>query len=88
MMHNATPGPSLMDDHPEVFWGAVTSIYIGNLLLVLNIPLISAFVQILRAPTGFMLPFVVVLAFCGVYSANNQLFDVFVAAAFGIMATC
>lgn len=86
MMHNVTPGPSLIEDHPEVFWGVVASMYIGNLLLlVLNLPLIGAFVQILRIPMGLMFPFVVVIAFCGVYSANNQLFDVYVAAAFGVI---
>lgn len=86
MLHNVTPGPTMIEDHPNVFWGVIASMYIGNaLLLLFNLPAIGAFVQILRIPAGLMFPFVVVIAFCGVYSANNQLFDVFVAAVFGII---
>lgn len=86
MMHNVTPGPSLIEDHPEVFWGIIASMYIGNVLLLLfNLPLIGVFVQLLRIPTGIMFPFVIVIAFCGVYSANNRLFDVYVAVVFGII---
>src|SRR5690625_4635224 len=86
MLHNVTPGPTMIEEHPNVFWGVIASMYIGNaLLLLFNLPAIGAFVQILKIPAGLMFPFVVVIAFCGVYSANNQLFDVYVAAAFGVI---
>lgn len=85
MMHNVTPGPTLIEDHPEIFWGVIASMYVGNLLLLLfNLPLVGVFVQILRVPSGILLPLIIVIAFCGVYSANNRILDVYVAAAFGV----
>lgn len=60
--------------------------YIGNIiLLVFNVPLIGVFVKILQIPTTLMFPFIIVIAFCGVYSANNSIFDVFLAVLFGVI---
>ncbi|SMY05396.1 tripartite tricarboxylate transporter permease [Brevibacterium antiquum] len=86
LINNVTPGPQLIETHPEVFWGVIASMYIGNIiLLVFNVPLIGVFVKLLQIPTNVMFPFIVVIAFCGVYSANNSLFDVFLAVVFGVV---
>lgn len=86
LMQNVTPGPQLIDTHPEVFFGVIASMYIGNvLLLVLNLPLIRYFILILKIPGSILNPIIVVVAFLGVYSVNNAVFDILVAIAFGIL---
>lgn len=86
VMHNVSPGPKLIQDHPELFWGIVASMYIGNLILVIiNLPLIGLFVKILKVPAGILFPIVVVVAFCGVYSANGRISDVVIAGLFGLI---
>lgn len=85
LLHNVTPGPRLITENPEIFWGVIASMYIGNImLLVLNLPLIGVFLQILRVKTGVLFPLVLVVAVCGVYSANNRISDVGLALAFGV----
>ena len=79
MIHNITPGPQVMSSNPTLFWGLVVSMWIGNLMLViLNLPLIGVWVQLLRVPYGLLYP--MILAFCciGVYSINNNPFDVYI----------
>lgn len=86
LLQNITPGPQLVNSHPEVFWGVIASMYIGNLLLVLfNIPLIGVFVQILRVRQTILNAIIVVVALIGVFSSQNRLFDVGVAVVFGII---
>lgn len=86
LMQNITPGPTMIDDHPEIFWGVIASMYIGNiLLLALNLPLIRIFVQVLRLRGSIMAPIILVVAICGVFSVRNSLFDVGVAIVFGII---
>lgn len=86
MIHGITPGPVLITEHPNLFWGLVVSFLFGNLfLLVLNIPLIGLWVRLLRVPHYFLYPTVVVLICVGVYSINNSIFDVWAALAFGLM---
>lgn len=86
LMQNITPGPQLIDSNPEIFWGVIASMYVGNLmLLILNLPLIGLFVQVLRVRGSILFPVVVVVAFCGVYSASNRMFDVVLAVIFGVM---
>lgn len=76
----------MIDEHPEVFWGVIASMYIGNiLLLALNLPLIRLFVQVLRLRGSLMAPIILVVAICGVFSVRNSLFDVGVAIFFGIV---
>ena len=76
----------MIDDHPEIFWGVIASMYIGNiLLLALNLPLIRIFVQVLRLRGSIMAPIILVVAICGVFSVRNSLFDVGVAIVFGII---
>lgn len=86
LIQNITPGPRLIDENPEIFWGVIASMYVGNvMLLILNLPLIRVFVQILRIRGSLLFPVVVVIAFAGVYSANNSFFDVGLAIVFGVV---
>ena len=80
------PGPLLIQEHPELFWGLVASMYIGNvLLLVLNLPLVPLFAQILRLPNYVLYPLIVGISIVGVSSVNNSLFDVCVMGLFGLL---
>lgn len=84
LLQNITPGPQLVDNHPDVFFGVIASMYIGNLiLLILNLPLISVFVKILKIPMSILAPVVVLIAICGVYSVSNSMFDVLLMFVFG-----
>ncbi|MBT3765996.1 MAG: tripartite tricarboxylate transporter permease [Rhodospirillales bacterium] len=84
MIHGINPGPRLLTDHPELFWGLVVSFMFGNLfLLVLNIPLIGLWVRLLRVPHIYLYPTVVVLICVGVYSIDNSVFDIWVTLVFG-----
>lgn len=86
LLHNITPGPQLIDEHPDVFWGVIASMYIGNvMLLVLNLPLIGVFVKLLRVRGAVMAPIILVVAVAGVYSVRNSLFDVGMCVAFGVV---
>lgn len=86
LINNVTPGPQLIENHPEIFWGVIASMYIGNIiLLVFNLPLIGVFVKLLKIPPVFLFPFVIVIAYCGVYSANNSVFDLVLATGFGFL---
>ena len=86
MIHGIVPGPQLMTEHADLFWGLVVSFLIGNVfLLILNIPLIGIWVRILHIPYSLMYPTIVVLICVGVYSVNNNAFDIWVTLAFGVM---
>jgi len=86
MIHGVTPGPLLMIQHPDVFWGLVASMYIGNMmLLVLNLPLVPAFASIIRTPPRVLMPIIMVVSVVGAYSINNRLFDVWVMLAAGAL---
>jgi putative tricarboxylic transport membrane protein len=86
MLHNVTPGPRLIEDHPDVFWGVIASMYIGNvILLILNLPLIGVFVQLLRVRGSIMAPLIIIVAICGVYSVQRSMFDVGVAVVLGVL---
>ena len=77
MIHNIQPGPQLMTEHPTVFWGLIASFWLGNLmLLLLNIPLVGMWVKLLSVPYRLIYPAVLFFICIGVYSANNNLFDV------------
>lgn len=85
MIHNIQPGPQLMVEHPTVFWGLIASFWIGNLLLlVLNIPLIGLWVRLLSVPYRLIYPAVLLFICIGVYSANNNLFDVLIVLGMGV----
>ena len=84
LLHGVTPGPTLLTQKPEMFWGVVTSMYVGNLmLLVLNIPLIGLFTRITRVPPSILGPLIVLVSLAGSYSVNNNPFDILVLVAFG-----
>ncbi len=86
MIHGITPGPRLISEHPELFWGLVVSFLFGNMfLLILNIPLIGLWVRLLRVPHYFLYPIVVVLICVGVYSIDNSIFDIWATLAFGVL---
>lgn len=86
MIHGIRPGPLLMQQHPELFWGVVASMYVGNLmLLVLNLPLVGVFASCLRIPRPYLLSSVLVLTIVGAYSVNNAFADVWILLAFGVL---
>lgn len=86
MINGVTPGPTLINEHPDVFWGVIASMYMGNaVLLVLNLPLIGMWIQVLRVPYRVLFPMILVFCAVGSYSMNNLLFDVYVMAAFGVI---
>jgi putative tricarboxylic transport membrane protein len=80
------PGPQLITEHPDIFWGLVASFWIGNLLLVvLNVPLIGMWVRLLRVPYKYLYPAALFFICIGVYTTKNSLFDVGEVAIFGIL---
>jgi len=85
MLHGITPGPTLVTEKPDMFWGVITSMFIGNfMLLVLNLPLISVFAMVTRIPTAHLVPVIVLACIVGAYGVNNNPFDVFVMLGFGV----
>jgi putative tricarboxylic transport membrane protein len=86
MMHGLHPGPQLMRDKPELFWGLVASMWTGNLMLViLNLPLVGIWAKLLTLPYRFLYPAILLICAIGVYSINNSALDVLVAAVFGFV---
>jgi len=84
LIHGVTPGPLMIREHPELFWGVIASMYIGNfILLLLNLPFVPLFANILRIPKKILLPFVTLLCLTGMYSVNNSMFDVWTMILFG-----
>ena len=85
LIHGVRPGPLLVTEKPEVFWGLVASMYIGNvMLLLLNLPLIGIWVKLLKVPYPLLAPLILVFVIIGAYSVNNSVFDVGVTVAFGV----
>ncbi|MEH7235597.1 tripartite tricarboxylate transporter permease [Bacillus sp. JJ1562] len=80
------PGPLLMNDHPDVFWGVIASMYIGNvILLILNLPLIPYISKILKIPRPMLISLVVIFCIIGVYGISFRTFDLFLLVAFGLL---
>jgi putative tricarboxylic transport membrane protein len=80
------PGPLLMHEHPELFWGVVASMYLGNfMLLVLNLPLVPLFAQLLRVPYYVLYPVIIGISIVGVYSVSQSVFDVWLVGVFGLL---
>jgi putative tricarboxylic transport membrane protein len=80
------PGPLFIPENPAMFWGLVASMYIGNvMLLVLNLPLVPLFAQVLRAPVYVLYPLILGVSIVGVYSTSGNLFDLGLLAAFGLL---
>src|SRR5205085_4249835 len=80
------PGPLFIQDSPQLFWGLVASMYIGNvLLLVLNLPLVAVFAQLLRMPAYAMYPLILGVSIVGVYTAASSMFHLWLLALFGLL---
>jgi putative tricarboxylic transport membrane protein len=86
IMWGMRPGPMLIQDHPTVFWGLVASMYIGNvMLLILNLPLVPLFAQVLRLPAYILYPVILGVSLVGVYSVDERLFDAWLVGGFGLL---
>jgi putative tricarboxylic transport membrane protein len=86
MIHGVAPGPMLMQQHPELFWGVIASMYVGNVvLLILNLPFVGLFVNILRIPYSYLYPAVLAFATIGVYAVNNSVVDVWIMVGAGLI---
>jgi len=86
LTHGIQVGPLLLKQHSDIFWGVIVSMYIGNvMLLVLNLPLIGLWVKILKVPYGILFPFILLFCVIGSYSLNNNVEDVLLMIAFGIL---
>ena len=86
LIHGVTPGPLLIGQHPELFWGVIASMYIGNfILLILNLPFVPLFANILRIPKKILLPLIVLFCITGMYTVNNSVFDIGIMLLFGAL---
>jgi putative tricarboxylic transport membrane protein len=85
-IHNIQPGPQVMTSNPALFWGMIASMWIGNLMLViLNLPLIGMWVQLLKVPYRMLYPAILMFCCIGVFSVNNNSFDVLITVIFGVL---
>ena len=86
MIHGIVPGPQVMTQRPDLFWGVIASMWIGNLMLVvLNLPLIGIWVTLLKVPYRMLFPAIMMFAAIGSYSSNNTSFDVYLLALCGVL---
>jgi TctA family transporter len=86
IIHGIAPGPTVMIQRPDLFWGLIASMWIGNLMLVfLNLPLIGLWVSLLKVPYRLLFPSIMVFSSIGIYSLNNSPFDLYLTALFGIV---
>lgn len=85
-IYGLRPGPLLIKERPDLFWGVVASMYVGNaMLLVLNLPLMPMWVQILKVPYGILYPLILLFTLIGSYSLNNNVGDVIIMCVFGVV---
>ncbi len=85
IMYNVQPGPLLFEDHPQVAWGLIASMFIGNvMLLVLNMPLVKVFAKIIQTPPKYLLPIIVAISVFGVYAVQISIFDLLLLMACGL----
>ena len=86
MIYGLTPGPLLIKNSPDLFWGVIASMYIGNLmLLILNLPLIPLWVSVLKIPYSYLSSFIILFCLIGAYSLNNSTSDIYIAAIFSLV---
>jgi len=86
IIHGVQPGPLLMTQKPEIFWGVVASMYIGNVvLLILNLPLVGIFASILRLPQHLLMGLILLLCLVGTYSVNNSILDIYILIGMGVV---
>ena len=85
-IHNIQPGPQVMTSNPQLFWGLIASMWIGNaMLVILNLPLIGMWIKLLTVPYRWLFPSIVLFCAIGVYSTNNNVFDIWMVAIFGVI---
>lgn len=86
LIQGVPPGPQLVTEHPDVFWGFVASMYVGNLmLLALNLPLVGVFVNILKIPYAYLYPVIILFCIIGVYEVNHSIVDVWIMLIMGVL---
>jgi putative tricarboxylic transport membrane protein len=86
MIHGIKPSAFLVSEHPQVFWGVITSMYVGNaILLVLNLPLIPIWVRLLKIPYGILFPLILLFCLIGVYTVNNNAYEILIMLIFGVI---
>jgi len=86
MIHGVEPGPRLILEHPQVFWGVVGSMYLGNvMLLVINLPLIGIWVKILKLRYSLLFPLILFFCLIGAYTTGNTVQDIYVMMVFGVV---
>ncbi len=86
LIHGVPAGPSLVTEHPNVFWGFIASMYVGNLmLLALNLPLVGLFVSILRVPYAYLYPLIIMFCIIGVYEVSHSIVDVWIMLIMGVV---
>jgi putative tricarboxylic transport membrane protein len=85
LIHGVTPGPMLIQNNPELFWGLIASMYVGNVvLLILNLPMIGLFINILRIPYRYLYPLILMFCVLGVYATNQSVVDVWIMILMGL----
>jgi putative tricarboxylic transport membrane protein len=86
MVHGVSPGPLLIKQAPELFWGFIASMYVGNvMLLMLNLPMVGLFVQVLRIPYALLYPAIIMFCVLGVYAVNGSVVDVWITLVMGVL---
>jgi putative tricarboxylic transport membrane protein len=86
IIHGVTPGPLLISRNPDIFWGTIASMYLGNgMLLLLNLPLIGLWVQVLKVPYSILFPLILLFTIIGCYSVDYNVFDLFLLIFFGVI---
>jgi putative tricarboxylic transport membrane protein len=76
IMYNVNPGPMLFEEHPDVAWGLIASMFVGNLmLLILNLPLVKVFAKIISTPPKYLIPMIIAISIFGVYAVQVTTFD-------------
>jgi putative tricarboxylic transport membrane protein len=86
LIHGVPPGPQLVSEHPQVFWGFIASMYVGNLvLLALNLPLVGLFVRVLQIPYSYLYPLIIMFCIIGVYEVNHSIIDVWIMLIMGVV---
>ncbi|HMT18101.1 MAG TPA: tripartite tricarboxylate transporter permease, partial [Ottowia sp.] len=85
-IHNIQPGPQVMTSNPDLFWGLIASMWIGNaMLVILNLPLIGLWIKLLTVPYRWLFPAIVLFCAIGVYTTNNNTWDIWIMGWFGII---
>jgi len=86
IIHGIQPGPLLIKNNPDLFWGVIASMYLGNVfLLILNLPLIGIWVQVLKIPYRILFPLILLFCLIGTYAMNNSTFDLLMMILFGVL---